>query len=1084
MMRARSFAAAFVCLTACNLLLAPAVSAEQPAPSTVSVAEPVPLRPGDAILGPLADAQPLHVVVSLKLRNEGVLDAFIEAISTPNAVMTRNEMSSEEFLENHAPTEQDAAAVADFLSDTGFQDIEIAPNRLLVSAYAPASIVQAAFATSLVSVQTADNRVAYANNDAVHVPAELQDIVLSVVGLQTVHMKHTMLRQAQVDVVQPQPLASATGHNPKDWPIVYGASSMPVASTIPVGVVTEGNMTNTKNNLLIFTTANGLPTQTVQVVGSGGSDTSGDGEWALDTQDIVAMTGGVQKLILYDSASLFDSDLDVAFNAAVSANATKIISVSLGACETGSPIATEDLIFKAAVAKGQTFVFSSGDDGADECGDGGTTPSYPASSQYVVAVGGTTVFTNGTTWSSETTWGGTGGSPSKVEPIPTWQKNVGQNGTSTKRGVPDIAFAGDPNSGSIITLGSSHPQVGGTSLSAPLFAGAWARLMQAKGSNLGFAAPLIYQIAAVPSQYASDFHDVTSGNNTGETAAVGWDYTTGFGSMIVGQFANHLGVVSTPAAKLAFTVQPAASYASGATFTVKVSVETAAGAVVTTDTSAVTLALSGGTAGATLSGTKTVNAVAGVATFSNLSVDKLGTAYHLGATDGALTAASSSNFNITAGAASSLTFSLQPGANSNNTAKQPLPLTVHAQDAGANPVAGQSITLSIGANPGGSTLAVTANPVVTDSNGNATFNGVSLDKVGSGYTLKATDTSTPLSITSNSFNIVAGVATSMVFTTQPASNANIAVGANIPLIAHVSDAGGNAVANQNVSLVIANNPGSATLSVTGNPVATNTFGDAHFDGVSLNKVGTGYTLKVTDNSVAALSTTGNAFNIVAGPPTQLSFVQQPGNGVAGVALSPAVTVQVRDAQGNLVVNDTHSVTLSIVAGPGPFDPGATVTVAFVGGVATFDTLLFDVAGTGYQLGASDSGDALTAAPSSTFTIAPGAPRLIFSTEPIDLTRGNSLGTIGVTEDDGSGNVVPDSASTVDFSIAACGGTVDLGSVQLSNGVATLTSTQRFYAAATGLVINAGTGVLNGSSRKFNVLAGDLIFADGYDGCRL
>src|SRR5882724_5141169 len=80
-----------------------------------------------------------------------------------------------------------------------------------------------------------------------------------------------------------------------------------------------------------------------------------------------------------------------------------------------------------------------------------------------------------------------------------------------------------------------------------------------------------------------------------------------------------------PPAKLAFTQEPNASYASGATITVKVSIEDAAGNVVTGDTSAVTLALGGGTGGAVLSGTKTVNAVAGVATFSNLTIDKVGT---------------------------------------------------------------------------------------------------------------------------------------------------------------------------------------------------------------------------------------------------------------------------------------------------------------------------------------------------------------------------------------------------------------------------------------------------------------------------
>ena len=560
--------------------------------------------------------------------------------------------------------------------------------------------------------------------------------------------------------------------------------------------------------------------------------------------------------------------------------------------------------------------------------------------------------------------------------------------------------------------------------------------------------------------------------------------TNGIWQTRIGAFKFPGCVAQVTGTKLVFTQQPNASYASGAAIAVKVSIEDANGTVAVNDTSAVTLALSGGSAGATLGGTKTVNAVAGVATFSNLTVDKAGSAYVLNATDGSLTAGASSAFNIGAGAATAITFTTQPATNANVAAGTAIPLVAHVQDAAANPVAGQSVTLSLQANPGSSTLTVTANPVVTDANGNATFANVSLNKVGSAYKFKATDTTTPLSVTGNAFNIVAGAASAIAFSTQPASGANITIGATIPLVAHVADANGNAVSGQSIALSIANNPGAAALGVSANPVGTNAAGDATFTNVSLNKVGSGYTLKATDNSVASLSVVGNAFNIVAGPPAQLSFVQQPGNGVAGIALSPAVTVQVRDALGNPVVADTHSVTLSVSAGPGPFDPVTSVSAPFVAGVATFNSLVFDVAGPGYQLTGADAGDGLTTAPSSTFLIAPGVPRLIFSTEPADLTRGAILGTVTVTEDDGSGNVVPDSSSTVDFTIAACGGTLDLGAVAMSNGIASLDSAQRFYTAASGLTIGATTGVLNGTSKAFGVSAGDLLFADSFDGCRL
>jgi pseudomonalisin len=82
-----------------------------------------------------------------------------------------------------------------------------------------------------------------------------------------------------------------------------------------------------------------------------------------------------------------------------------------------------------------------------------------------------------------------------------------------------------------------------------LFVGSWALILQADGSSLGFAAPLIYSDAA--SNYSTDFHDVTSGNNDGETAAAGWDYTTGWGSLSVANVAANLASSSSNAMKAA-----------------------------------------------------------------------------------------------------------------------------------------------------------------------------------------------------------------------------------------------------------------------------------------------------------------------------------------------------------------------------------------------------------------------------------------------------------------------------------------------------------------------------------------------------
>ena len=101
-------------------------------------------------------------------------------------------------------------------------------------------------------------------------------------------------------------------------------------------------------------------------------------------------------------------------------------------------------------------------------------------------------------------------------------------------------------------------------------------------------------------------------------------------------------------AKLAFIVQPSNAVAGAAsTPAVQVAVQDAQGNTVTTATTSITLAIGINPASGTLSGTTTVAAVNGIATFANVSINNLGTGYTLTASATTLTGATSSSFNIT-----------------------------------------------------------------------------------------------------------------------------------------------------------------------------------------------------------------------------------------------------------------------------------------------------------------------------------------------------------------------------------------------------------------------------------------------------
>ena len=511
----------------------------------VRISEPAKLRAGDAIDGMLANTTPIHVTIGLDLRNRAQLDSFIQSNASVLKI-SHEPMSNAQFMANHAPTDAQVKAVTDFLAGAGFTHIEVAPNHLLIEADGRADIAQAAFQTSFARVRTADGRDAYANTEAATIPAALQGTVLTVMGLQNVWMGHTMMRQALGPITN-----AVTGHNPTEFSSIYGGTGVATAAGVTAGIITQGKITQTITDLNKFTSNNGLATVTTQTVqvGSASNDTSGIGEWDLDSQDIVGMGGGqIGKIIFYNINSLSDANLISGFNKAVTDNVAKVINVSIGGCEDGTQSgsgAEGDNVFAQAVAQGQTFTISTGDSGADECGDGGTTPSWPANSQYVVAVAGTKLDASTTTWNSEVVWnelssneGATGGSESKYEPKPSWQTLW--NGTY--RGVADVAFDGDPESGAKVIVSGATQQIGGTSLAAPLFAGMWARVIAVKGTSVGFAGPIIYQLPA------ADFHDITSGNNDGETAAAGYDLASGRGSMILNKAINDIGGGTTPPA--------------------------------------------------------------------------------------------------------------------------------------------------------------------------------------------------------------------------------------------------------------------------------------------------------------------------------------------------------------------------------------------------------------------------------------------------------------------------------------------------------------------------------------------------------
>src|SRR6185437_13142322 len=141
--------------------------------------------------------------------------------------------------------------------------------------------------------------------------------------------------------------------------------------------------------------------------------------------------------------------------------------------------------------------------------------NFPADVPWVTAVGGTTLI-SASDGTSETAWDGSGGGFSTFFAEPDYQQGLSQNLQSElnkRRGVPDIAANADPLSAMAIYIDGQWQQVGGTSAATPTWAAIIAVANQMAGHPLGFINPALYKIAT-SRQAASDFRDITSGNNS------------------------------------------------------------------------------------------------------------------------------------------------------------------------------------------------------------------------------------------------------------------------------------------------------------------------------------------------------------------------------------------------------------------------------------------------------------------------------------------------------------------------------------------------------------------------------------------
>lgn len=291
-------------------------------------------------------------------------------------------------------------------------------------------------------------------------------------------------------------------------------------------------------------------------------------------------------------------------------------------------------------------------------------------------------------------------------------------------------------------------------------------------------------------------------------------------------------------------------------------------------------------------------------------------------------------------------------------------------DEGISVISGPTVEIDggLGNDPSGgaATLNGSASRQVVD--GLSVFDNLSINAGGNGYTLVFNSIGAG-SIESNSFDVIDTTPVALSFSVQP-EDTQINNFITPSIVVQVLDASGGLVTDDNttqVELILVAGPAAAGLT-GGGPVVVNN-GEAIFNTVSIDEVGSGYQLQAADLSDVLAPDTSVDFNIIAGNPASLAFLSQPGDAEVDEVIDPPVQVEVRDAFGNRVDWDNATeiiLTLSgdmagaVLSGDGP--------VIVNDGLAVFDALSINQAGTGYQLNASDGNEQLDPAVSSPFDI--------------------------------------------------------------------------------------------------------------------
>ena len=544
----------------------------------------------------------------------------------------------------------------------------------------------------------------------------------------------------------------------------------------------------------------------------------------------------------------------------------------------------------------------------------------------------------------------------------------------------------------------------------------------------------------------------------------------------------------------------------------------------------VTLAISTNPGGGTLSGAITVNAVNGVATFSNLRIDKAGTGYRLQASSGTLQTDTSAAFNITGSSPT-----LAPIADQSSAEGDAVSLATVGQDADGDPLTYSATGLPPGLGIHPTTGVISGTLPYTAAGSYAATVTVSDPAPSSArrsltWTVSNTDSAPVLAplgdqtsaegdtlslqfdgagdpdgdaVTWSADGFPPGLtmsAAGLVTGTIPYTAA-----ATYAVLVTVSDPAGH-TASRSLTWTVNDTDTTPTLAsladrsdAVGSGIDVQLAGASDLDGDALAWSATGLpsglSMDAAGRITGTLPTTPGTFTVAvtvsdgtpggaggdtaggsltwkvdAGTASRLAFVTQPASTAVGGTFGASVRIE--DQFGNAITNAAHTIALEIATNPASGTLSGTTSAGAASGVASFGSLSINKAGAGYTLRATCDG--MDAAESTAFNItAPVPARMIFSVQPTSTTVGTPfVPAVQVTIRDAFGNTVTDANMPVRLRLRVnTTGAVLYGTrtVNAINGVATF-SNVFVTRPGTGYTLAADVrGITSIISGRFNIV---------------